>query len=43
MHAELTVFPDQGHEVWDPVYDTTLGLGVDIYSWMLRFKNPPGP
>ncbi len=36
--AELTVFPDQGHDVWDQVYDTTLGSGIDIYSWMLGFQ-----
>lgn len=43
VDAELTVFPGQGHEIWDPIYDTTLGLDVDIYSWMLGFTNPPGP
>jgi len=43
VDAELTVFQGEGHDVWDPVYDSTLGLDVDIYDWMLGFKNPPGP
>jgi predicted esterase len=43
VDAELTVFPGQGHEIWDPIYDTTLGLSVDIYDWMLGFENPPEP
>jgi len=35
VDAELTMFANQGHLVWDQIYDTTLGSGIDIYSWLL--------
>ena len=36
--AKLTVYPDVGHDSWDPAYAGA--NGDDIYAWMLGFSNP---
>jgi predicted peptidase len=35
VDVRLNVYPGVGHAVWQPIYDGSLHLDIDIYSWLL--------